>query len=131
MVGWTSPGHPIEFYEFVASPVFKITIEERDQDGELLGTKTQFVNPGDSYVFAAASRPGKDLTGVSGNEDLDDIQENKLITVTYTIEKSGINEIATDGGDGVKGIYDLKGNRLSRVSRPGFYIINGVKTSYK
>ena len=131
MVGWTSPGHPIEFYEFVASPVFKITIEERDQDGELLGTKTQFVNPGDSYVFAAASRPGKDLTGVSGNEDLDDIQENKLITVTYTIEKSGINEIATDGGDGVKGIYDLKGNRLSRVSRPGIYIINGVKTSYK
>lgn len=132
MVGWTSPGHPIEFYEFVAAPFFKVTIEERDQDGELLGTKAQFVTPGGSYVFAAASRPGKALTLVSGNEDLDDIQENKLITVTYTIVKeSGINEIAPDGGDGIKGIYDLSGRRLLKVSRPGTYIINGVKTTFK
>lgn len=131
MVGWSAPGHPIEFYEFVASPVFKITIEERDKNGDLLRSKSQFVTPGGSYAFAAASRPGNSLVSVSGNEGLDDIQENKLITVNYTDEESLINEIATDRSNGIQGIYDLRGNRLSKVSRPGIYIINGVKTSYK
>ncbi len=133
MVGWTAPGHPIEFYEFAASPVFKVTVEERDQDGKLLAEKSQFVAPGESYVFAAAARPGKALTSVTGNEGLDNIQSNKLITVTYTIDNgdSSINEIATDQTQGVKGIYDLSGRRLNKISRPGIYIINGVKTTYK
>lgn len=133
MVGWSNPGHPIEFYEFVATPVFKVTVEERDQDGTLLASKSQFVAPGGSYAFAAAARPGKALTDVTGNEGLDDIQGNKLITVTYTIDKgdSGINEISADQTPGVKGIFDLHGNRLSKVSRPGIYIINGKKVTYK
>ncbi len=133
MVGWNNPGHPIEFYELAATPVFKVTVEERDQDGTLLASKSQFVAPGGSYVFAAASRPSKALTEVTGNEGLDNIQGNKLITVTYAIEKgdSGINEISADQTPGVKGIFDLSGKRLSKVSRPGTYIINGKKTVYK
>lgn len=134
MVGWDSPGHPIEFYEFTATPFFKVTIEERDQDGKLLASKTQFVRPGASYTFAAAARPGKALSEVTGNEGLDNIQENKLITVTYSTgnPESGLNEIATDdAADPAKGIYDLSGRRLSKVSRPGIYIINGIKTAYK
>ena len=70
---------------------------------------------------------------MTGNEGLDNIQGNKLITVTYAIEKgdSGINEISADQTPGVKGIFDLSGKRLSKVSRPGIYIINGKKTVYK
>ena len=130
LVGWDNPGHNIQIYRIAAAnPYFKLTIDERDQDGELLSTRAVFVTPGSSYVFAANSRPGKALTSVTGNEGLDEILGNKTITVTYTIEKEGINEIHPDQTPGVAdAIYDLQGHRLSKASRPGLYIVNGQKT---
>lgn len=128
MTGWSAPGHPYRFYSTAeADPLFEITIEERDQDGELLASKTVSVSPGDSYIFAAASRPGKELVSVTGNEGLDNVTSNKLITVVYTIDKNSITEVAADNAT-VKGIYDLQGRKLSKPGHAGVYIIDGVKT---
>ncbi len=54
----------------------------------------------------------------------------------WTLEKSGIDvptsiiEIESDA-KAEKSIYDLRGNRLSRIIIPGIYIINGKKTFVK
>ncbi len=54
----------------------------------------------------------------------------------WTLEKSGIDvptsiiEIESDA-KAEKSIYDLRGNRLSRIITPGIYIINGKKTFVK
>lgn len=127
MVGWNKPGHPYAFCEFIPAPYYAITVEERDQDGELLNSTTRFVAPGSSYVFAAASRPGKELVSIQGNDGLDEITSNKLIVVTYSIEKDGINEVQINN-NAPKGIFDLSGRRLNAASHPGIYIIDGVKT---
>lgn len=131
MVGWTSPGHPIEFYSFSAAPFFKVKVIEQDQDGNILSSKSQYVKPGDCYMFAAASRPGKAITSVTGNEGLDDIDANHTITITYEVEQSGINQPDLSGNTATEGIYDLNGRRLRSISQPGIYIINGIKTLIK
>lgn len=131
LVGWDSPGHPYAFCEFNPAPYFSLTVEERDQDGELLSSNVKYVAPGSSYIFVAASRPGKDLISVEGNEGLEEINSNKLITITYSIEKDAIDEIHADQPAGAQGIYDLTGRRLNKVSHPGIYIINGIKTAIK
>lgn len=131
MVGWDNPGHPHAFCEFYPTPYFAITVEERDLDGNLLNSSVKYVAPGSSYIFAAASRPGKVLVSVEGNDDLDEINSNKLITVTYNLGQDAINEILIDRKPLVNGIYDLTGRRLNKVNRPGIYIINGTKTIVK
>lgn len=133
LVGWDGgTGHDHQLYTVAeADPFFRVAVEERDQDGELLASKASFVKPGDSYVFVAAARPGKALTDVKGNEGLDAINSNKTITVTYTVEKDAINELHADQRAGRTGIYDLQGRRLAKAGRPGVYIINGVKTLVK
>ena len=125
LVGWDAPGHPIKLYDFAAAPYYKVTIEERNQEGGLISSKSVYVKPGGSYMFAAESRKGKALLSVTGNEGLGDIHENKLITVTYTMDLGGVDQIATDGQSRPGAIYDLQGHRLNSVSRPGIYIING------
>lgn len=131
MVGWDSPGHPYAFCEFNPTPYFSLTIEERDQNGELLNSSVKFVVPGSSYIFVAASRPGKNLVSVEGDEGLDEIDSNKLITVTYNLGQDAIDEIHMNQTQGPKGIYDLTGRRLNKIGRPGIYIIDGVKTAVK
>ncbi len=131
LVGWNNPGHPYAFCEFNPAPYYSITIEERDQDGELLSSSTKFLPAGSSYIFAAASRPGKDLISVDGTDGLDEINSNKLIVVTYSIEKDGIDEITISNRPSIEGIYDLSGRRLKKINHPGIYIINGQKTVIK
>ena len=131
LVGWDSPGHPYAFCEFNPAPYFAITIEERYQSGELISSTTKFVAPGTSYLFTAASRPGKELISVEGAENMDEINSNKLITVIYSNGQDGIEEILTNQTHANKGIYDLTGRRLPKISRPGIYIINGTKTVIK
>ncbi len=130
MVGWDGgTGHPHQIYTIAkADPFFKIDITEVNADGETIGSRSVFVKAGASYLFAAASHPGMVITGVTGNEGLDAIYSNKQITVSYAADDSGINEIHSDQRPAADGIYDLSGRRLSKVGRPGIYIINGQKT---
>lgn len=131
MVGWDNPGHPYAFCEFKPAPYFALTVEERDTNGELLSSSTKFVAPGSSYIFMAASRPGKKLVSVEGDEGLDEINSNKLIIVTYNLGQDAIDEISADKKTAPEGIFDLSGRRLNKATRPGIYIINGVKTIIK
>ncbi len=130
MVGWQGgTGHPYAFYPVtVGEPYFRLTIVEQDQNGNTLSSRIVCVKPGNSYIFAAASRPGKTLVGVTGDENLAEITGNKRIVVTYETDQNAITEITADGNPaGSRGIYDLQGHKLSGVNRPGIYIINGKK----
>ena len=130
LVGWDSPGHQIKIYEIEAyAPYYGINIVER-LDGVEISSRSVSVKAGESYKFAANSRPGKALVNVTGHEDLDEIYGHKNIIVDYT-DESGISEVAADQTPSATGIYDLNGRRLNKIVRPGLYIINGVKTLVK
>ena len=45
-------------------------------------------------------------------------------------ETTGVEEVKTENGN-VKTIYDLQGRKLSEITHPGFYIINGKKVYVK
>ncbi len=130
LVGWYSPGHQIKIYDIAQfTPYYNITIIE-SLNGTEFARKTVSVKGGASYKFAANSRPGKFLTKVTGNDDLDQIYGHKTVTVEYSTE-SALDEIAATPERTVQGIYDLNGRKLNYISRPGIYIINGVKTLVK
>ena len=46
----------------------------------------------------------------------------------YKKDDSGISSVTASGNQRHSGIYDLQGRRLDAISRPGVYIVNGVKT---
>lgn len=127
LVGWGSgSGHPYQLYPVVAgNPYFSIVINEVDQDGEPMSSRTVCVKPGSSYIFAAASSPAKQLKSVEGNEGMDNITENKTITVTYEIAKSSISDINAAKAP-CSGIFDLQGRPVANPGH-GIYIVNGKK----
>ena len=131
-VGWTDPGHDHKLYTVAeAYPFFTITIVEKLGE-ETISEKTVLAKAGASYMFWANSRPGKDLVSIEGNEGLDEIYANKHITVTYAAEGEGsIQAIESAQSAARCTIYDLRGNRLTRITAPGIYIVNGVKTLVK
>jgi hypothetical protein len=45
-------------------------------------------------------------------------------------ETTGAQEVKTENGE-VKTIYDLQGRKLTEITQPGFYIINGKKVYVK
>ncbi len=131
LVGWTSPGHPIEIYEFVGKPYFTVTVVSVDSEGKQLASVERYVAPGADFVVGAPFRKGYTITAIDGTEGLDKVEGNKTVTITYTSDKqSSISEINA-AGNASSAIYDLRGNRLSRISAPGIYIVNGVKVLVK
>lgn len=132
MAGWTGGGHPYRFHEFTGEPFFKVTVVDKDQDGNLLGEKSIFVAAGGEYLFATSLRPGYIVTSVTGAEGLDAVSGNKVITVTFN-DCSGLDEIVCAGSEGSSsdGIYDLNGRRLRAATVPGVYIVNGQKMILK
>ena len=134
LVGWDGgTGHPYQIYTVAqADPFFKVVINEVSTDGNVLSTRSVFVKAGESYMFAAATHAGMSIVDVKGHEGFDEIYSNKTVTVTYEIEEQdGIDELHSNQTPGVEGIYDLSGRRLNKISRPGIYIVNGVKTLVK
>ena len=132
MAGWTGGGHPYRFHEFTGEPFFKVTVVDKDQDGNLLGEKSIFVAAGGEYLFATSLRPGYSVTSVTGAEGLDAVSGNKVITVTFN-DCSDLDEIVCAGSEGSSsdGIYDLNGRRLRAATVPGVYIVNGQKMILK
>ncbi|MDE7335944.1 MAG: beta-N-acetylhexosaminidase [Muribaculaceae bacterium] len=130
LVGWYSPGHQIRIYNIDAyTPFYSINIVER-LDGVEFASRTIAVKAGQSYMFAADSRPNKYLVNVTGHEDLNNIYSHKNIVVDYSSD-AAIDEVAAEPTSSASGIYDLNGVRLNKIVRPGIYIINGVKTLVK
>lgn len=61
--------------------------------------------------------------------DIKQFLGNGNISLTLSLDPSGIKEVITDGNT-VEIIYDLKGNRITQKPlSPGIYIINGKKVS--
>ena len=130
LVGWYSPGHQLLIYNIDAyTPFYSINIVER-LDGVEFASRTIAVKAGQSYMFAADSRPNKYLVNVTGHEDLNNIYSHKNIVVDYSSD-AAIDEVAAEPTSSASGIYDLNGVRLNKIVRPGIYIINGVKTLVK
>lgn len=126
MVGWTAPGHPHTFYEFIAEPYFKVTVTKVDTDGNKLGSDTSaFVKAGTAYTVDVPEVKKYEAVGISGHESGAPIEENKTITITYQSTESGIAEVESEGK--VKGIYDLQGRKLQQTDH-GLYIIDGKKS---
>jgi hypothetical protein len=130
MAGWTGGGQPYHFYEYAAAPYFSVSVTEQSTSGTVFVTRSMMVNAGGSYMFATSSRPGYSIKSIEGADDLDVITTNKNIVVTYEPDESGINQVLAPG-DAPTGIYDLKGRQLRSISRPGVYIVNGVKMLVK
>ena len=71
--------------------------------------------------------PAGDADGKFG-----DFKENggQIIDVTLeVINATGIKEV--EGDNGVKGVYDLSGRKLEKVSAPGVYVVDGRKVLVK
>ena len=52
------------------------------------------------------------------------------LAALWTLEEvgttTGVEEVETEGGK-IKGIYDLSGRKLSEITAPGIYIVDGKK----
>jgi hypothetical protein len=54
----------------------------------------------------------------------------QIIDVMLNVtDGTGVEEVETDGGDKV--IYDISGRKLSEITKPGLYIVNGKKVLVK
>ncbi len=128
-VGWYDPGHQHKIYTLEeVAPFYTVTITEKLGENTL-SERTVYVKAGASCLFAANSRPGKELVGITGNTGLDAVYANKHITVTYASPESVIDQVAVEKSAD-NGIYDLQGRRVSKLVR-GIYIVNGTKTLIK
>ena len=60
-----------------------------------------------------------------------DIANGASSSYSFRIEGStGIDEVKTENGE-VKAIYDLQGRKLTEITKPGFYIVDGEKVLVK
>lgn len=126
MVGWSAPGHPHSFYEFVAEPYFKVTITKVDTEGNKLGTDTSlFIKAGTAYTPEIPEVKKYEAVSVNGHENGQTVETNKTVTITYRSAESGLNEISSSNK--VPGIYDLQGRKHDKADH-GLYIIDGKKT---
>ena len=55
---------------------------------------------------------------------------SNLFRIDVVDVETGIDEVKTENGN-VKTIYDLQGRKLTEITEPGFYIINGKKVYVK
>lgn len=129
LVGWDGgTGHPIEIYEFLGQPFHQVTVNSVDQDGKLLGSEVKYALPNQNFVIALPYRAGYSVSRVEGADALKNISADATVTIVYLDDNyDSIDEITT-AGERSNAIYDLRGHRLTKVTRPGIYILNGTKT---
>lgn len=132
MVGWNDgTGHPIEIYEFLGQPFYLVTINSVDTHGNTLASESKYALPGETFVVGMTYRAGYTIVGVEGLDAMKNIAGDATVTITYmSDEEAGISQIEATG-NAPQAIYDLSGRRLTRISSPGIYIINGHKILVK
>ncbi len=131
--GWSGDGHPYQIYEFIAEPYYKVTSEAYDEEGNLLGTTSAYGAAGEGFFYAAPAYKGYYLKSIDGHKGLDCLLKDHTVSLVYSTDPTTGLEAVTAPGDtdslGARaGIYDLQGRRLPRITAPGLYIIDGVKT---
>ena len=125
MAGWTG-GQPYQLYDYYVAPYFFVTVIGVDESGNQLFSSSSFAPAGQAYTLSVPSQSGLVVKDIKGNDELDYLAANTTVTITYGKEDSAVNEIAATASC-PNGIYDLQGRRLSGISRPGIYIVDGRK----
>ncbi len=125
LVGWPNgTGHPIEIYEFMANPLFRVNVTYVDNHGNTLGTALRYANPGERHVLELPFRKGYQITAIEGEEALKNVQTDVDVRIVYTNESDlgAIEQLpAAERCDDT--LYDLQGRRvLSASPRRGIYV---------
>ena len=129
LVGWNAPGHPYLIYEYTVQPYFTVEIECVDQTtGKVLSSTTSLVKAGTDFTLETEAIADYDLKEIQGNEQLTSVGDNIKVTILYVA--TGIRGIEA-GGNARNAIHDLSGRRLTRIAKPGLYIVNGRKVLVK
>ncbi|MDE5901400.1 MAG: beta-N-acetylhexosaminidase [Muribaculaceae bacterium] len=130
MSGWApDKGQPYSIFEYEVLPHFQVEITCACPDeNTVLSTSRQFGVAGEPYTLSVPVFEGYVVEAIEGNDGLDRLTGHKGITVKYKKDNSGISSVTAPGNHRHTGIYDLQGRRLDAISRPGVYIVNGVKT---
>lgn len=134
LVGWDGgSGHPIELYTYWAQPYYTLTIRCEDEAGKELKTVSRLLPAGEAQPLVFPTIEGYSVKSATGHENYEGTVEGFVtVNVVYTDNATGIGGVeAATAGDLRKGIYDLQGRRLQRVSGPGLYIVNGRKVLVK
>lgn len=107
----------------------KFTNGDNISKGELKTGNYTFIFQSATWGDANFAKYLEDPTSVNASE----CQVNPPMHLTFYVnndEATGINDIQADQ-DNEQKIYDLSGRRLSKISKPGIYIINGKKKVFK
>ena len=101
-------------------------------------TKTAYTNDGRTFAMAggALKQPaqGKSVTLGACRWVLTIDAANSGATFSFgrfeNEGTTGINEVTTENAN-VKGIFDLQGRKIDEITKPGLYIVDGVKVLVK
>ena len=103
-------------------------------------TKTGITDNDMTYAMAggALKQPTQDTTVSLGAYrwylEINPSDENATATFSFgrfdNEGTTGINEVTTENAN-VKGIYDLQGRKIDEITKPGLYIVDGVKVLVK
>ena len=103
-------------------------------------TKNAYTNDGRTFAMAggALKQPaqGKSVTLGAFRWYLRITPVDGQETATFSFGRfesegtTGINEVTTENAN-VKGIYDLQGRKIDEITKPGLYIVDGVKKLVK
>ncbi len=131
MVGWDAPAHPHIVYSYFVEPYFEVTVEYVDtNDSTLAATTTSLVKAGSAVTLSPASIDGYVVKSIEGLEELGAVGKNVTIRVVYVDPLAdGISSVTTDTKP--QGIFDIHGRRLTGISSPGVYIVDGQKVIVK
>ena len=128
--GWDD-GHPFIIYTYTPHPYFTVAYKCVDEEGNELANGTRYVKGGDMFTMLTPIFEGYTMKESDAvYDELAYATKNMEITYTYTNGETGITEVKGENVK-VKGIYDLQGRQVKKITAPGIYIVDGKKTFIK
>lgn len=128
MTGWHTYGHPYQFYTFVATPYFRVTVRYVDTAGKnVLPTEQSIVPAGSEVTVVVPELESLKWKETSSTlSDLNRIDGHGEITVVYE-KATGISAISSSpSSTQTLSTYDLQGRRVEEAHH-GLFIVNGHK----
>ena len=128
--GWDD-GHPFIIYSYKPHPYFTVSYKCVDEKGnDLNANNSRYVVGGDSYTLLTPVIEGyKFVKSDAVYEELARVSKNVELTLTYSNNETGIEEIVTENVKD-EAIYDMQGRKVTAPAK-GIYIINGKKILVK
>ena len=124
--GWDD-GHPFIIYSYKPHPYFLVQYNCIDEEGNVLDYGERYVKGGDIFTLFTPTIEGYRLKRSDAvAEELTYVSKNTTITLVYTNDATGIEEVKTENGNVEGGIYDLTGRKVETPTR-GIYIIDGKR----